>query len=304
MSKDLLKINFVDFWPNLVKTDNYFYHLLSTEFDVVIDEEDPDILFHSYDYFNEENHKKYNDTKSIKVFYTGENTRPDFEKSHFAFTFDHSDDERNYRLPLWALHINWFDVEHTDDRDQSYLHNPNELLEKKINMDEIMEQKKEFCSFVFTQPRGQRVSFFETINSYKPVCSAGRLFNNTNWTVKGRGDQRWKIDFLKLFKFNVSFENTSNPGYCTEKIIHPMFTNTIPIYWGSSTVTDDFNEKSFVLLNEGKTAEEVVSEVEEIDTDPSLYESVLSEPWFKDGKFPDQVLPENVMRFFKEKILK
>ena len=68
------------------------------------------------------------------------------------------------------------------------------LADTEIDMDKILQQKKEICSFVFTQPKGQRVSFFETINSYKQVCSAGRLFNNTNWTIKGRGDQRWKID--------------------------------------------------------------------------------------------------------------
>ena len=49
---DKLKINFVDFWPNFLHEDNYFYHLLSREFDVVIDEHDPDLLFFSVDYGN------------------------------------------------------------------------------------------------------------------------------------------------------------------------------------------------------------------------------------------------------------
>ena len=50
--KQKLKINFVDFWPSLVKTDNYFFHLLNTEHDVEIDEREPDILFHSVEYFH------------------------------------------------------------------------------------------------------------------------------------------------------------------------------------------------------------------------------------------------------------
>ena len=52
MKKETLTVDFVDFWPNLKKTDNYFYHLLSQEFDVVITDKEPDILFHSVDYPN------------------------------------------------------------------------------------------------------------------------------------------------------------------------------------------------------------------------------------------------------------
>ena len=45
MKKETLTVDFVDFWPNLKKTDNYFYHLLSQEFDVVITDKKPDIHF-------------------------------------------------------------------------------------------------------------------------------------------------------------------------------------------------------------------------------------------------------------------
>ena len=45
-----LKINFVDFWPDFHKDNNYFYHLLNSKFDVEISEGAPDILFFSVDY--------------------------------------------------------------------------------------------------------------------------------------------------------------------------------------------------------------------------------------------------------------
>ena len=110
MKKETLTLDFVDFWPNFIKTDNYFYHLLSLEFEVVITDKEPDILFHSVDYAGEQNHLKYNNDKTKKIFYTGENQSADFSQTHFAFTFEESDDERNYRLPLWAMHLNWFNV--------------------------------------------------------------------------------------------------------------------------------------------------------------------------------------------------
>ena len=119
MSKKL-KVNFVDFWPNLVKDDNYFYNLLKLEYDVEIDEENPDVLFFSVDYLGRR--ERFNYKNCLKVFYTGENTPPNFNECDIAFTFERSEDDRNYRLPLWALHLNWFERPYIEERDQAYLH--------------------------------------------------------------------------------------------------------------------------------------------------------------------------------------
>jgi hypothetical protein len=108
MKKEKLSIDFIDFWSNFLKTDNYFYHLLNQEFDVVITDQTPDILFHSVDYFNKKAHLKYNNGKTIKIFYSGENVSADYNDCHFSFTFEATKDDRNYRLPLWVLHLNWF----------------------------------------------------------------------------------------------------------------------------------------------------------------------------------------------------
>ena len=39
---------------------------------------------------------------------------------------------------------------------------------------------------------------------------------------------------FKKYKFNICFENSSTPGYVTEKIIQSMYVNSIPIYWGTN----------------------------------------------------------------------
>ena len=63
--KERIKVAFADFWPNFIKNDNYFYHLLNQEFEVIIDEKKPDLLFHSVDYSNKREHEKspQNDTR-------------------------------------------------------------------------------------------------------------------------------------------------------------------------------------------------------------------------------------------------
>jgi len=301
MKKETLTVDFVDFWPNLIKTDNYFYHLLSQEFDVIITDQEPDILFHSVDYFRQQNHLRYNNGKTKKVFYTGENQPADFNQSHFAFTFEDIEDERNYRLPLWAMHLNWFNIPHNEERDQSYLHPVDKFLEKDLSN---LSDKKWFCSFVATQPKGKRVDFVPKLMKRGEVHCGGGLYNNIGGLLEGRGDQENKINFLNYFKFNISFENTSNNGYVTEKIIQPMFTNTIPVYWGAPDVVNDFNEKSFINAHAFESDDELIDYILQVDNDQSLYEEILSEPWFKNNQIPEFVKPDNVLKFFKDKILK
>lgn len=301
MKKEKLKVDFVDFWSNFIKTDNYFYHLLSQEFNVVISDDKPDILFHSVDYDNEQNHLKYNNSKTKKVFYTGENQPANFTQSHFSFTFEKNNDERNYRLPLWALHLNWFNVPYNEKRDQSYLHSIDKFLNKDLSN---VSDKKFFCSFIASQPKGKRVDFVPKLMGKRLVHCGGRMYNNIGGMLEGRGDQINKINFLNFFKFNISFENTSNNGYVTEKIIQPMFTNTIPIYWGAPDVTNDFNSKSFINAHEFENDEELIEYILEVDKDQDLYNKIINESWFIDNKIPEFVKPKNVLDFIKNKVLK
>ena len=111
-----------------------------------------------------------------------------------------------------------------------------------------------------------------------------------------------KIEFLKDYKFNIAFENSTFPGYCTEKIINSMFAGCIPIYWGDPLVTNDFNENSFLNWHKFNDDEKFIEEIIKIDNDPDLYRDMINQPWFKDNKIPDFVKPESVLTFF-EKII-
>lgn len=287
-----IKIGFSDFWGELIPNDNYFYHLLSMKYNVIIDNNNPDILFYTV-YSN--NHLKYDMSKTIKILYTGENRRPNYNECHYSLSFDYSGDSRNYRLPLWALILNWFEQPYRQERDHAYLHSVNDFLNKPII------EKSKFCSFVASNPAGKRLQFVPKLVKYKKVDCPGRVYNNMT-PIGGRGDTIEKVKFLEPYKFNVAFENSSNPGYCTEKIIHSMFTNTIPIYWGDPLVGSDFNENSFINVHKFSSDEDVIEYIKEVDNNDELYKSILNEPWFKNNQIPEFVKPENVLSFF-EKII-
>jgi len=292
--KKTIKITFSDFWPNLIPTDNYFYDLLSIKYNVIIDDINPDIVFFSV-YTN--NHMRYDSNKVIKILYTGENRRPNYNECHYSLSFDYMNDNRNYRLPLWALMFNWFNKPYVAERDHAYHHNMNDFLIKKGPT----TKSKEF-SFVVTNPNShKRIEFASKVMRHYHIDCPGLVFNNMP-KLTGRGDQREKVEFLKDYKFNICFENSSYNGYCTEKIIHSMFMNTIPIYWGDPLVSKDFNPNSFLNWHDYNDDEKLINKIIEVNNNKDIYKSMINEPWFNDNKIPDFIKPESVLNFF-EKII-
>ena len=297
MNKELLKIDFESFWPNFQKQDNYFFNLLNQKYNVVIDEQSPDLLFLSYDYSGMNNHDKYINKDCKKIFYTGENYFPENNFYDYTFTFRETN-ANNVRLPLWVMHINWFNRKYSKKRDIGYQIS----LKKLLNENFVNLPNKNFCSFVSSQPKGKRVDFVPEISNYKNVDCGGRLYNNTK-LIKGRGDQKWKYSFLSKYRFNIAFENTIGDGYVTEKIIQPMSENSIPIYWGSDYVKSDFNPDSIIYADDFENDEHLIEYILELENNQRLYLEKLNNPWFKNNNISDCFLPDYYLKIFSETIL-
>jgi hypothetical protein len=269
-----LKIHFSDFWVGFKPEFNSFILFLKKYFDVELSNS-PDFLIYSA-YGNK--HLSYD---CIKIFYTAENIRPNFNYCDYALSFDFLDHPRHLRLPLYAFIYGW---------------EPEQLLFKKPNIDEYLDQKKEFCAMVVSQEKAQkRIDFFHKLSKYKKVFSGGKVLNNVGGPVKN------KIQFISNFKFTFAFENSSYPGYVTEKIYEPMFVNSIPIYWGSPLIHLDFNTKSFVNHHDYKSDEEVIERIIELDQDKYKMAELLNETWFSNNIL-NAYCDKETLRFFFEKI--
>jgi hypothetical protein len=212
-----------------------------------------------------------------RIYFTGENTRPNFRECDFAFTFDHLDRPENYRLPLYA----WYG-------------DPAKLVKGPVDAERILAAKTGFCNFVYSNPRCKfRIRFFEKLSKYKRVDSGGRLLNNVG------GPVAHKHAFLAKYKFTIAFENSSYPGYTTEKIAEPMHTWSLPIYWGNPLVHLDFNPRSFVNFFDYGSLDDLVDRVVEIDRDDALYCEYLREPWYHGNVVNEYVRAENVLAQFE-----
>jgi hypothetical protein len=58
-----------------------------------------------------------------------------------------------------------------------------------------------------------------------------------------------KIDILKKYAFNLCPHNSIYPGYYEEKVPESFLGGCLPITWSDENIKFDFNEKSFVNLN-------------------------------------------------------
>jgi hypothetical protein len=272
-----LKINFTDFWPNFDKTDNYFYNLLESHYALVIDK-NPDLLFYSS--FGHE----YLNYKCKRIFYTGENRRPDFTACDFAFSFDFNSSTKHFRLPLYSIYIDH--------------HKMLPKLERELSRDEatkIWKTKTKFCCMVVSNPNSaKRIDFFKQLSKFKKVDSGGGVLNN----IGGRVDNKMK--FIKDYKFVISFENSNQNGYTSEKIMEPMLQDCIPIYWGNKLVGKDFNSQRFIDYNQFESETDLINRIMEIDKNDDLAIDMILQPAFSNSKISHDQEHKQVLNSIKE----
>lgn len=268
-----VRINFCDFWPNFNKERNYLVELLKTRFTIEITDK-PDFLIYSV--FGNE-HKKFN---CVKIFFTGENVRPNFAECDYSFSFDFIDSPKSYRLPLYAW---WAPA--------------NELVKPpNLDVEKILSGKTRFCNFIYGNPNAtKRIAFMQKLSQYKQVDSAGTFMNNVGRIVT----EMEKVDFIKDYKFTIAFENTEYPGYTTEKLVQPMLAYSLPIYCGNPLIDRDFNTKSFLNYSDFTSEEKLIERIIEIDQNDALYKHYLQQPYYHNNHVNEFVDPENILRQFE-----
>jgi len=248
-----VNIGFEDFWH--AKTtkairENPIYQLLSKRFDLHLCRH-PDFLVYSC--FG----RRFLKYDCTRIFYTGENVRPNFSQCDYAFSFDYPVTEKNFRLPLYKFYDQFDKVK---DRGKN-LSDPTSL---------------QFCNFLYSNKKApERIDFFKRLQKYKNIDSGGKVFNNMGGCVTD------KMAFLRGYKFTIAFENACCPGYTTEKILEALIANTIPIYWGNPLVSRDFNPDCFINCHDFNDFDAVIERVIEVDQDNDLYGQYISAPAFR-----------------------
>lgn len=263
-----IRIKFSDFWYGFDPKNNFWTQVLDQSkipYEVVFGEAD---LLISSVFGN--NHLQINDCRK-KMIWIGENIRANNYYNYFdkVYSFDYLEDEKNFRFPLYLIDIWERDIEIFSEY-------------RNKNKEKIKEEydNRKFCIFVCSNPNYSfRNIFYYRMNKIGEVHSYGKLFNNMGDVLPK--DRQSKVEMGKNYKFSICFENGTHEGYVTEKINDGFRSGGIPVYYGSSRISEHFNEKSFINVNK-LGVDGALELVENMSKDFELYYEYYSQPIISD----------------------
>uniref|UniRef100_A0A8C2EG23 Fucosyltransferase n=1 Tax=Cyprinus carpio TaxID=7962 RepID=A0A8C2EG23_CYPCA len=109
--------------------------------------------------------------------------------------------------------------------------------------------------------------YVQELMKYIEIDSYGKCLNNKPLpdyledTSTATGEDRRFMSFVGRYKFRLALENGLCPDYMTEKLWRPMHQGCVPIYRGSSLVTDWLpNNHSAILTDEFHSPRELADE--------------------------------------------
>lgn len=263
-----IKIKFIGFYSDFDYTISHIYKCLSKRYNVVICD-DADYIICSifgkvYEYC------KY---PQVRIMFEGENYIPDFNLIDYGIcNYPLAFGDRCFYFPFFIDEFGHF--ENITKKDRNY-------------PDDILKEKTYFANFIAGHESEYNIrgDFFKKLCEYKRVESPGTYLNNmpAGQTVAWANDT--KRAFQSKCKFTLCFESTKHEGFITEKLTDAFYADTIPVYYGSSHVTEIFNPKAFINCSDYESFDAVIEKIKELDKDNEKYLEMLREPIFVNPKF-------------------
>ena len=220
-----------------------------------------------------------------KVYWSAENWGSIYDPSYSLYlTNSIEEDDTHMRIPTWMIFIDWF------TKATNY---PTDCTDNPIRFPVAMamqphsvpfQDRKDFCAFVVSNPTcTMRNETFHYVSNYKKVNSGGALYNNIGGQLSlkypggGCGDVS-KYNFFSTHQFTLSFENSQNTGYITEKVLHAKMAGCVPVYWGALQTEMDFIPNSFINVSAISSAEKVVDVIKKLESRPDVCAAIAATP--------------------------
>jgi hypothetical protein len=287
---------------------------MKINYDVIISNDNPDIIFVSNQYTNTQQIDEFtNELSKIeedfpnakKIFISGEavqNYDHYTNKSDLHFTIGKPGNINNPKhcnisyfsiVSAWQL---WDECKMFDS--------PFGWLTKPKFLNEIIKNKKYFASIVQNSTNEYRRELFDKLCQFEKVRACGGFETNIpDCSLANRGRTEAdaygnKVKFLSEHFFSIQSQSANLDWFTQEKIIQAYAANTIPIFWGNPKILEDgFNPESFINCHDFDTIDDVVERVKIVYTDKNLLKNMLIEPVFVDNKLPEEFNQEILINF-------
>lgn len=275
-----VKIGFSDFWGGFDPSkDPIFGDFFRKNLEIEYDNSSPDFLIFSVD---GNNHKNYN---CKKILFTPENFFcHNYAPFDYKLGLDNLNKYADYTITSFELNND------TNLRLPCYVRRYGYNIVDTIK-DRTVPNKSKKVLFMQKNCKPFRDNFAKKLQKYIPVDCVGNCARNLDIFVEN------KIEFMKDYKFVISFENSSSKNYNTEKIVDGFISKTLPLYWGDTNIKEDFNENSFLFYNDFQTEEEFIDKILSLDNDEDTYNKMLTEQPIKNT---DIFNPNNFINFMKK----
>jgi hypothetical protein len=161
---------------------------------------------------------------------------------------------------------------------------------------------RRFCNFLYSNGDGHplRDEIFKKLAAVGPVDSAGKHLRNVAPIAVAayQGDwDRAAVAWQSGYKFSISVENSSTPGYSTEKLVHALAAGTIPVYFGDPLICRVFNPERFIDVG-AIGLDAAVERVRTLATDETAFADMVSRPVFRDGRVPPELTETGLLDAF------
>lgn len=276
-----VKLNYVGVAEDFDKKQNLIYDILKLNgYDVQI-VDDPDYIVCD---FSGGNYYRYCQYPQVRIMYSSENYIPDFNLIDYAISpYPIQFGDRHFQLPPCVWPRDHWQALAGKDRTYSL---------------EFVRSKPYFANFIAGHESEDNIrgDFFRKLCEYKRVEAPGAYLNNMPngetvcWTDGS------KAEFQRKCKFTLCFESTNHYGFVTEKIMDAFYADTIPVYYGSPTVKDIFNQNAFINCADYPSFDAVIEKIKELDQDDEKYLEMLRQPILVDPEYPRR-LEEDLDKF-------
>lgn len=213
-------------------------------------------------------------TMSKRIWYTGENIRPPFQRYDATISFDiDTYGGTNFYLPLAVKELDWSkDLGLPSgflSRTQRGTTRPTPDVVSAERPVPFEPRPKFACAFI-GNPHPIRMRAIQALRTLGTV------------DVFGRAVGRPVADKERIaqdYTFMVCFENDVYPGYVTEKLIDSYSAGCIPLWWGNDAARL-LNRNAFMNAAEFDTLGEFVREVQRVGSSTALQHEILTQPLF------------------------